>query len=209
MNKLSAIAGTFIGWLALIGQLYLSIENRTTSLLEAIVRFFSYFTIQSNLLVTICFTVIAFGVNASKEKFFSKPTVQSAIVVYIIIVGLVYNLILRSLWNPQGLQYWLDQLLHTVVPIAFVVYWTVFINKQMIGWKVIPSWLIYPSAYCIYTLIRGAFVGFYPYPFLDVKQLGYSTVLFNIGGLILLFIFFCSLIVLIAQQLVSKKIRHA
>jgi hypothetical protein len=34
------------------------------------------------------------------------------------------------------------------------------------------AWLAYPAAWLGYTLIRGASVDWYPYPFVDVSQLG-------------------------------------
>ena len=30
-------------------------------------------------------------------------------------------------------------------------------------------WLVFPILYCVYSLIRGPFVDFYPYPFLDPR----------------------------------------
>jgi hypothetical protein len=44
-------------------------------------------------------------------------------------------------------------------------------------------WLIYPVGYAAYSLLHGAVTGFYPYPFLDVTQLGYERVLLNMGVL--------------------------
>ncbi|MFZ5976285.1 MULTISPECIES: Pr6Pr family membrane protein [unclassified Hydrotalea] len=34
------------------------------------------------------------------------------------------------------------------------------------------GWLIYPLLYLVYILIRGSFSGFYPYPFVNVLQIG-------------------------------------
>jgi hypothetical protein len=46
-------------------------------------------------------------------------------------------------------------------------------------WKDAFPWLWYPLIYCFYTLIRGSFADFYPYPFMDVLKLGYSKVVVN------------------------------
>ena len=48
-------------------------------------------------------------------------------------------------------------------------------------------WQIYPFLYVCYTLTRGAMIGTYPYPFLNVTQDGYEGVLLN--SLILLGLF--------------------
>lgn len=38
-----------------------------------------------------------------------------------------------------------------------------------------------------YSLIHGAVTGYYPYPFLDVTQLGYQRVLLNMAALTAVF----------------------
>jgi len=52
---------------------------------------------------------------------FFEAGVITAITVYITIVGLVYNVILRFLWKPEGLQFIVDELLHTVIPLLLLV----------------------------------------------------------------------------------------
>ena len=46
------------GWFALASQLYLIIQNRVVSVAETIIRYFSFFTILTNLIVAICVTVL-------------------------------------------------------------------------------------------------------------------------------------------------------
>jgi Co/Zn/Cd efflux system component len=117
--------------------------------------------------------------STNPPSFFSKPSVATAIAVYIAVVGLVYNVVLRFLWNPEGMQQLVDELLHTFIPIAFVAYWFFFVAKKELTWTSFIPWLIYPLVYCIYILIRGVFSDFYPYPFMDVSKLGFGKVLVN------------------------------
>jgi hypothetical protein len=168
---------TAISWFALLLQLYLIIVNRKLGLAATIVQYFSYFTILTNILVAICFTSLLLkpGVN----NFFNKPKTLAAMAVYITIVGAIYNLVLRQLWNPQGWQLLADNLLHTVVPILFVGYWVVAVPKRNLRWKDFLPWLIYPAIYLVYILIRGALTNLYPYPFTDVGTYGYATVGMN------------------------------
>jgi hypothetical protein len=49
------------------------------------------------------------------------------------------------------------------------------------------AWCIYPLIYIAYALARGALLGSYPYHFIDVTSLGYSHVLLNSLGLLLVF----------------------
>src|SRR5690242_8083233 len=107
------ISIAIISWFALVLQLYLMLDRTATageSMINAIINFFSYFTILSNIFVAIVTTVSSF--RSSSPGFFSRINVQSAIALYIFIVALVYNLVLRSQWNPKGWQLIADNLLH-------------------------------------------------------------------------------------------------
>lgn len=151
--------------------------------------FFSFFTIQSNILVALCFTFLWLKPKSKWGSFFPNPKNATAITLYITIVGIVYNAILRFLWAPTGLQKVADELLHLVIPILVFVFWIVFVPKKALGFKGIFPWLIFPSVYLVYILIRDAFFGFYPYPFIDVILLRYSQVLINSFYMLLAFLF--------------------
>ena len=177
-----------LGWFALIGQLYLILANRTVAVPETLIRYFSFFTIQSNILVALCSTVLLWRTDGSWKRFFSRASVQAALGVYIGIVGLVYNTVLRFLWAPQGLQRGVDELLHLAIPILYLIYWLLYAPKRDLAWKQLPSWLLFPAAYMVYTIIRGAITGYYPYPFIDVAALGYPVAMRNAAGVVLLFL---------------------
>jgi hypothetical protein len=179
-QRLFQITIATITWIMLLLQFYLQIANRTTSITEAIIRYFSYFTILTNLLVAISFTTLVLP-KSRWYSFFSRKTVLTAVTLYILIVGFVYNLILRSQWNPQGLQLLVDNGLHTITPLLTLFYWLVYVSAKNIKWYQTVSWLIYPFAYLIYALIRGSFSNFYPYFFINVDSLGYSKALINAG----------------------------
>ncbi len=180
---------SMVAWFALIGQLYLIILNRNASVIVTLVRYISFFTILTNLLVALCSTILLRKKN-NEVNFFSRLKTITAIAVYITVVGLVYNLVLRFLWQPQGLQLIVDELLHTVVPVLFILFWLLFVPKAGLKAKDILPWLLYPFVYVIYILIRGAMTGEYPYPFIDVVQLGYSKVFLNSGMLVIVFLVF-------------------
>ena len=49
--------------------------------------------------------------------------------------------------------------------------------------------LVYPIIYCVYTLIRGSFVGWYPYYFLSpIKMHSYEGVELSVLGLAAFFV---------------------
>lgn len=114
--KIIALIGALLGWFAIITQFYLMMTNRLVGVPETTLRFFDFFTINTNIIVALCFTYIFLG-NGSRSKFFSKASTITAITVYITIVGIVYNVVLRSTWNPEGMQKIVDELLHSVIPV--------------------------------------------------------------------------------------------
>ena len=169
-------------WFALALQLYLMLKRAPSigfSATDTVINFFSYFTILSNLLVAKSLTVSLLLPSSPFGIFFSKMSVQSAIAVYIFIVGLVYNLVLRNLWDPEGWQLVADNLLHVAVPVLYVLFWLIFTPKKILQWKNIFPLLIFPAVYLVYTLIRGSVAGWYPYPFVNADKLGYGQVAVN------------------------------
>ena len=193
-----------LGWFALIAQFYLIVINRTASIPETIIRYFSFFTILTNLLVAVCFTSLLIK-KQKPSAFFSKATTLTAITVYILIVGIVYNAILRFLWNPEGLQKVVDELLHTVIPVLCLIFWWKYARSQKMKWNHAYVWLIYPLLYILYILIRGAVSGFYPYPFIDVTTLGYEKVLINSGLIAAAFLIISFILIAIGRKTHSNK----
>lgn len=201
--RIIALAVALLGWFAIITQLYLMIENRVVPVPETLLRFFAFFTIDTNIIVAVCFTFIFLGNKTCLGKFFSKASTVTAITVYITIVGIVYNVILRSLWEPEGMQKLVDELLHSFIPALFIIFWLIFVPIEKLQWKNAFPWLIYPGIYMAYAIIHGAITKFYPYPFVDVNKLGYTKALLN-AGVVLLIIFLLSLS-LIATGKMTKR----
>ena len=202
--RIVAFIGAALGWFAVIAQLYLIITNRVVSVPGTVLRFFSYFTIDTNILVALCFTFIFLGNKSPLGKLFTKATTITALTVYITIVGIVYNTILRLTWDPQGLARVVDELLHSVIPVYFILFWVIFTPTEGLKYKQAFSWLTYPLVYIFYAVIHGAITKFYPYMFVDVTRHGYGKVMFN-AGLILLAIFVLSLILIATGKVTDKK----
>ena len=134
-----------IAWFALVLQLYIMLERAPSigfSTMNTVINFLSFFTILSNLLVAISCTAPLLIPSSASGAFFSKIQVQSAIAVYIFIVGLVYNLVLRNLWAPTGWQLVADNMLHVVVPVIYLLYWIIFTQKKSCNGKI-----FFPGSY--------------------------------------------------------------
>ena len=205
-NKISAFL-SILCWFTVILQLILIIINRQASVFETIIRFFTFFTILTNILVAMVFTA-----NWLKSKnsfqFFNKPNTQVAIAVYIFVVGFVYNTILRFIWQPKGWDKLADELLHLVIPIVYILFWYFKFSKKEINYRSIFSWLLFPMIYIVVVMIRGYFSGYfsgyYPYPFLHVGNLGVEKVVYNSILMTLFFVVVSFVFYQINNQKVSK-----
>ena len=90
------------------------------------INFFSFFTIQCNLLVALSLTFTSLSPQSKPGIFFTRLSVQSAIALYIFIVALVYNLILRGMFDLTGWHWFVDNMLHVIVPVLYILYWFYF-----------------------------------------------------------------------------------
>lgn len=190
---------------ALPVQFYLLFNLPEFNFFSAAVRFFSFFTITTNTIVFVCCALLLFGGKHWANTFFRKCTTITAITVYILIVGIVFNLLLRPTLHLEGHHLIVSEIFHTVVPILFFVFWLFFVSPEKISFKVISSWLIYPIIYIIYTLFHGIATEFYPYPFIDATKLGFQTAIIN-GFLVLLSFVILSAILISIFRIKTKSL---
>ncbi len=177
-----------IGWTALVvqyGQVMVSGEH--ANLLAASIYYFGYFTILTNILVAFALSAPLLSQRTKLHQFFTKPAVRAAIALYIMVVAVVYHTLLRHLWEPQGLQLATDIAFHSVMPALYLIDWVFFAPKRPMQYKHIPYWVIFPFLYGVFTILRGAVSGVYPYPFLNVTELGIGGVLINMAGFMALY----------------------
>jgi hypothetical protein len=180
LKRIAAACLALLGWTALVVQyvLLLQITNALgLSMAEGTIRFFSFFTIQANILVALVLT--AFAIKSAPDEWLVHPFVRSAVAVYIAMVAIVYFAVLRQRWAPQGAQWVADVVLHYVMPVGYLAFWLTCVRKAGLRWYDPLLWLVYPLFYLAFILVRGKLAGFYPYPFIDVGTLGYAKVAFN------------------------------
>ena len=198
-NTPKIIFGTivsFLTWFSIVFQFYLTTGS--------IANLFSYFTILCNLLVALS---LSFSIFLPKTKigiYFSSISGQTAIALYIFIVALVYNSVLRGLLLLEGWQILVDNMLHVVIPILYLLYWFFFVPKAYLNWKNGMYWTLFPFLYLIYSLIRGAIVQWYPYPFLNAAKYGYEQVIFNVGIMLLVFFSAGAILIVVNNKIIKK-----
>lgn len=128
----------------------------------ALVNFFSFFTIESNIVAIV---VLASG-GAAAPRGPRFAWVRGAATFYITVTGIVYAVLLSGT-DVGLLDPWVNSALHEVIPAVMVLDWICFPPWPARAVRPALAWLAYPLAYLAYSLSRGAGVGWYPYPFLD------------------------------------------
>jgi hypothetical protein len=155
----------------------------------ATLQFFSYFTVLSNLLVALVWTFPARATGSAPTRLLARPTVRAAVALYIGVTALIYFFVLRGLWAPQGWQWLADVGLHYLVPALYWLWWVRRCDHQGLAWSESLRWLVFPLGFLVWVFIRGAWLGVYPYPFLEVDRLGMAAVARNsalVSGLFVL-----------------------
>lgn len=196
-KKFFAIGIACLTWASIGVQYYLGTGSA--------INFFSFFTIQCNLLVAISLTISTLAPDSVPGRFFSSLSAQSAIALYIFIVGLVYNLVLRGMFELTGWHWIVDNMLHVVIPVLYIFYWLYHRSAGTLHWRDSVYWIIFPFLYLSYSLYRGSIVQWYPYPFLNVMNLGYPAVFTNIAMIIMVFLVAGAGLIYITRSSESNK----
>jgi len=162
-----------VGWVGMAVQLDASI-GLAGSVSGAIWTMLLFFTIIANLLAAIVLTGIALG-----RRTFAAPVLIGGVVIAMLLVGVVYALLLRGLLELSGGAALADLLLHSVTPVLVPLYWLLLVPKGGMTWRDPFVWAGLPVLYFVYALARGAIEGRYPYPFMNVAQIGWGATLAN------------------------------
>jgi len=155
-------------------------------------NYFSFFTIDSNFLAAVVLligTVLLVTRRGCDPDWFGL--VRVSVVTYMVVTGIVYNLLLRGIELPQGVTVeWSNEILHVVGPAYLLLDWLFAPGRPVLPMKRIWPVLAFPIVWVIYTMLRGPLANdpvrkhdyWYPYPFLDPNnsQEGYATVAFYI-----------------------------
>lgn len=150
-----------------------------------VVRFASYLTIWANVLAAVIAATLAVDPDRDGRRW---RVLRLDAVVLMFGVGVVHWFFLRPLLDLHGADLLADKLLHVAVPLLVTVGWLGFGPWPRIGRTDLGAFLVLPAIWLAYTLVRGAVVDWYPYPFLDVDLHGYGYVAVSslaVGALLL------------------------
>ena len=165
-----------------------------------VLNFFSYFTNLSNLFAAVVLIVSAFFMLKQREPSAADDLMRGAAVLNMTVVGIVFAVLLRDV-DLGHLLPWVNTLLHYVMPVIVLLDWLYTPPGTAIGAKQMLQWQIFPLLYLVYIMVRGALVGWYPYPFLDpAKVNGYGNVTLYILGIVATFLLVSLLLLAAARK---------
>lgn len=194
MKKYSTVSWIYLclgllGGSAIVTQLVIHISSGFN-----ISNFFSFFTIESNILTTILLLALAL----TKPKKGKYDFVRGGITLYMTMTGIIYVLLLSD--TASILEPWVNIVLHYLMPLAMLLLWVLIPPHKAIPYKKALYWLIFPVVYLAYSLIRGPYANWYPYDFINPTINGWPSVI--ITSLVI------AISVLIAAKLFTFKPRQ-
>lgn len=175
--RLWHLATAAVSGSALVLQLLIvliSYDNDTAAV--RLVRLLSFFTIQSNILVTVVAVTLVLRPDRDGPVW---RIFRLAGLSCITVTGLVYVTVLRGLVELTPTGRVADTGLHYLTPLLVVVGWALFGPRPRIAVRTVAVTLLYPVLWLAYTLVRGELTDEYPYPFVDVGADGYAAVALN------------------------------
>lgn len=134
---------------------------------------FSYLTNQtsySNIVVLLAGAYVAFTRPRDTVLY---ATVRANFVAYAVMVGTVYNALLRE---PDHFGFH-NEVTHVAIPVYLAADWLIRNNRPRISWNTVWIGVSYPMVWVGVTLIRGATTQWYPYFFLNPNTVGWPGVI--------------------------------
>jgi hypothetical protein len=164
----------------------------------------SFYTILSNGVLVLVY--LADLTTTKWLALFRSPLTRAMMAAVITLVMIFYHMLLSGIWAPEGLFKVADIGLHYIAPITYIVWWVTYGRTGTLRLDQIPAMLVPTLLYFIYTMFRGAVSHEYPYPVLDVGQLGFGHVLVNALGVAAGLALLCLVAILLDKLLPRKSL---
>jgi len=158
---------------AVVAAIVTQLAN-TIGIGNSVTNFFSFFTIQSNIIGVVAVITAALAGPAARRSVWLSQ-LRGAATLYMGITGMIFSLLLSGA-DVQTPIPWVNSVLHYVFPLFIVIDWLVDRSVRPLSFRQGLIFLAYPVAYGAFCLIRGPIVDWYPYPFLDPRVHGYLYV---------------------------------
>jgi len=167
-------------------------------------RFFAFFTIESNLFGALLWLWLAARWRAPRTR--TDDLLRGAATLYLAVTFIVVVVLLKgaelSLSDPT-----VDFVVHKLFPILAIVDWIVDPPRTDLRYRDVAIWLVFPLIWVVLTLVRGALDGWYPYPFLDPDNGGYRSVAYHVIAILAGFLVIAGAIVALGLFGRDRRIR--
>ncbi len=157
------------GVLAVFALLWIPLRNLDNAAFS-VANFFSYFTIESNVLGAVVLLVGALADPPGRRW----QLVRGAVTLYLLITCVVYAVLLANI-DVMLTDKWINDVLHRLIPLVLLADWILAPPRVRITDRQTLAWLAFPALYAVYSLIRGPIADWYAYPFLDPRGQGYLS----------------------------------
>lgn len=187
MDRTPGLSWNLIRWM-LVGLSVLAVFVQANHLIAKgdfqLGPFFSFFTIQANLITVAVLAIEAAGGLGLSES--RRASLRGASVLYLGITGLVYSVLLSRLPMVKEIVHpFADGVHHLLMPLWVLFEWIAIPPAHRPTYLRSLRWLIYPLAYLFFSLLRGSITGWYPYPFLNPGNPGGWTAVAIVSCVIL------------------------
>ncbi len=197
-----------LAYLVILFEFYALVDNSGLLKGKYNTGFLGWFTNLSNIFVFVYFICIALKINVSSF-------ITLTVVLSITMTFLIYHFMLfPDQYNEykRGGNRWLftftNLAFHYFCPLMTIIYWIIYGNKSGLGYIDGIKWLIVPLVYVIYILIRAKLNikiandgEVYPYPFMNLRELGLKNFIINIIGLCIGFGILGELVVFLVKMI--------
>jgi hypothetical protein len=159
-------------------------------------HYFAFFTIQSSMINVVMLLAGGLYALSHARDTVLLSSIQLSALCYAVVTAAVYNLLLRGVPTTDyiGIQ-WPNEILHVWIPIFLFLDWILGPGRARLPFRSLWVVVSYPLAWATFTLVRGPFSGWYPYPFIDPKN-GIPSLIGYIAGLSVFIVVLASLAIL-------------
>lgn len=190
-SKIFGLLGLLLGAVATCISFYTNIPEQMSegrSLFGAMLHFFSFYTNWTNILLVLIYLDLFKGFSN-----LSSPTMGVTGLSSIIMVMIVYHFLLAATHNPEGIDKITNIIMHYITPVIFTLFWLTTRHIGALRWGDLYKFIMFPMAFLIFTYIKAAITGEYPYDFLNISLNGIEGVAPIIGAIVVLILLLSSL----------------
>jgi len=146
---------------------------------RALVFFFSYLSVVA--LAGQVLVWLAAGTGLGLLRWLAGPTARTLMAGtgLAVMAGHASGLMTIGLPAPNPLLP--DLLLHYLMPLVFLAWWATGPHPVRLRWGRLRAMAILPAGFALWVVVRGVTIGRWPYPAVEMPQIGWARGLVNLG----------------------------